>query len=70
MDNVIGTCSLCGGPVVLPSMMVHPVAHCQKCGARQKQPHGPVVPMEKPAEQGLDRDVIDPNRRTRWKLGA
>lgn len=46
MSNVIGTCGKCGGPVVMPQLMVNPVACCQSCGARAKNAHGPVIPME------------------------
>ena len=46
MDRRVGTCSECGGPVVMPSMMVNPVACCQQCGAQMRNPHGPVIPME------------------------
>lgn len=46
MSNAIGTCSKCGGAVVMPPMMVNPVACCQNCGARAKHGHGPVIPME------------------------
>lgn len=55
MDNRIGTCSLCGGPVVMPAMMVNPVPCCQHCGAHPKHPHGPVIEME-PRKKTLERD--------------
>lgn len=48
--SVIGTCSLCGGPVETPDVWndVHPpVPRCRSCGATKKEPHGPVVEMEK-----------------------
>lgn len=48
MEDRVGTCSLCGGPVVMPSMMVHATPHCLSCGAIAKNPHGPVIPMERP----------------------
>lgn len=48
MEPAIGTCSECGGPVIVPSMMVNPVPHCQRCGATAAKPHGPVIPMTKP----------------------
>lgn len=51
MDRVLGTCSLCGGAVTLPwrwmDRAVPPVPTCSKCGATKKQPHGPVIEMEK-----------------------
>ena len=49
--KVVGTCSLCGGPVVVPSVYHStspPVPICQSCGATQKTPrYGPIVEMEK-----------------------
>lgn len=52
MTHTIGTCSLCGGRVVLHEhwMSVNPqIPHCESCGARAAEPHGPVIPMEPPA---------------------
>lgn len=46
MERPIGTCSKCGGPVALPSMMVNPVPRCRDCGATMKRPYGPIMPME------------------------
>ena len=46
MTNLIGTCSICGGPVELPSMMVNPVPCCKNCGAVARNPHGPVIQMQ------------------------
>jgi len=54
MSDVIGTCSLCGGPV--KSMEIigwnlvktgREVKVCQICGATDK-PHGPVIQMYLP----------------------
>ncbi len=56
--SVVGTCSICRGAVVTPTMWfgeTPPTRHCVHCGAREKpQPkrptdvdYGPVVPMEK-----------------------
>lgn len=50
MDTTVGTCSECGGRVTLPAAwmgMNPPIPTCQSCGAREKQPHGPVIEMEK-----------------------
>lgn len=47
MENRIGTCSICGGPVVVPAMMIHSTPHCLSCGAIARNPHGPVIPMER-----------------------
>lgn len=52
MQETIGTCSLCGGPVVIPTLwwgVVPPTPMCAKCGAVQRQSYGPVIPMERPA---------------------
>lgn len=51
MDKVIGTCSICGGPVTVtnPWMgLFPPIPHCNSCGAVPKQPHGPTIDMKKP----------------------
>jgi NAD-dependent SIR2 family protein deacetylase len=48
MDRTIGTCSECGGRVTLPEAWMStkpPIPSCEKCGATQAQPYGPVVKM-------------------------
>ena len=48
--QVLGTCSLCGGAVSVPEFWggkIPPVPTCVSCGATTKQPHGPVIPMER-----------------------
>ena len=48
MNSCIGTCSLCGGRVVVPEvwMSVEPtVPECESCGATKRE-HGPVIEME------------------------
>lgn len=70
-SRTVGTCSICGGRVSVPDhwMGIYPpVPSCDSCGAHMKQPHGPVVPMEKPGEQktpklSLGWDKLD------WHLG-
>ena len=42
---IIGTCSICGGPVRKLSCEVP--ARCEKCGAMAAE-HGPVIPMIPP----------------------
>jgi hypothetical protein len=75
-SRTIGTCSICGGRVSVPDhwMGIHPpIPTCDSCGAHMKQPHGPVVPMEKPGgTEGLklgrcsgDRWMMGPPR-ARW----
>lgn len=49
MSQIVGKCSICGGDVVFPSMMVNPKCYCTKCGAVEK-PRLPVIPMEQPKD--------------------
>lgn len=54
--RIVGTCSNCGGHVVLPALwlgVTPPVPTCWSCGATAAQPHLPVIPMNpiKPALQ-------------------
>lgn len=48
--TIVGTCSLCNGPVEVPNIWysaVPPRPRCQQCGARKKRDdHGPVIEME------------------------
>lgn len=47
----VGTCSICGGPVSVPSVwygVTPPVPTCEHCGAVRQDSYGPVIPM-KPA---------------------
>jgi hypothetical protein len=60
--TTIGTCSLCGGPVQVPSVwmgVVPPTPACASCGATAAQ-HGPVIPML-PAQA-----PVVPGRVPRW----
>lgn len=57
MNNVIGTCSLCGGAVTTPQLwhgVLPPVPSCSSCGATKKQPHGPVVEMERRSSSSME----------------
>jgi len=48
MNSIIGTCSICGGPVSVPSIWhgIHPPQPtCERCGAIAAQ-HGPIIPMQ------------------------
>ena len=52
--NVIGTCSICNGPVTVPEYWggaVPPAPTCAKCGAIKAQPYGQVVPMQRGTQQ-------------------
>lgn len=62
--NLIGTCSECGGPVVLPSHSVRPVPTCERCGATALRPYGAVIPMS-PRER--DISPYDLSRRDDYK---
>lgn len=57
MNNTIGTCSLCGGPVKMPAYSVNLTPSCERCGATMKNPHGPVVPMERPVRSAAGTPV-------------
>jgi hypothetical protein len=48
--KTVGTCSNCGGNVVVPTFYYSthtPIPTCEKCGYTAKA-SGPVIPMEKP----------------------
>lgn len=67
MDQIIGTCSLCGGAVTLPMMSTHPVASCARCGAKPKTPYGPTVEMD-PKTRRFEREKDCPSHDTRCTL--
>lgn len=49
MDKTMGTCSKCGGRVVIPEAWMGvkpPVLRCENCGATKTQPYGPVIDMD------------------------
>ena len=49
MTQILGTCSICGGPVTVPLVwhgVVPPTPRCATCGAVPQQAHGPIVPMQ------------------------
>lgn len=51
--RVIGTCSLCGGQVCVPTMwgaIIPPTPTCQQCGAVAAS-HGPLIPMRQPEQK-------------------
>lgn len=48
-ETTIGTCSICSGPVTVPTFyhsVVPPVPTCRSCGATKRENHGPVIDME------------------------
>jgi hypothetical protein len=55
MDSVVGSCSLCSGPVTVPSVwmaVIPPVPRCSRCGAVAAS-HGPVIPMRQPGRLSI-----------------
>lgn len=47
-QTIVGTCSICSGPVCVPTAyhsIVPPVPKCNDCGATAKRNYGPVIPM-------------------------
>lgn len=48
--HTVGTCSVCGGAVTVPSVwagIIPPTPTCSSCGAVAAQ-HGPIIPMLRP----------------------
>lgn len=63
MDRIVGTCSNCGGPVIIPEHWmgtIPPTPSCRKCQATAKPNHGPVVPMSPPSKQDEVVPGVDP----------
>lgn len=57
---IIGTCSLCGGPVESPDAWLGTLpapATCKNCGAVRPQ-HGPVIEMHRPEKGGVVKDSV------------
>lgn len=54
--RVIGTCSICGGPVeeytALHIVGPFPPPRCARCGATMEKPHGPTIPMKPSIDDG------------------
>ena len=46
MQNIIGTCGACGGPVEVPMHSVDPTPRCTRCGRSPKAAYGPRIEME------------------------
>lgn len=78
--KIIGTCSLCKGPVAIiePWAGTMPcVPTCQRCGARKKDPFGPTIEME--PYKGLPgtlnpkwdfNEAWGPSNPLDWKIGS
>lgn len=59
--TIVGTCSLCGGPVAVPNVWystLPPRPKCQQCGAKKRpDDHGPIIEME-PDENAKPIDSV------------
>jgi len=55
MENRIGTCSECGGAVVVCQYSDFPTPHCVRCGAIPVASKLPVIPMERPGSRPSER---------------
>ena len=59
----IGTCSICGGPVMIPDVWystIPPIPTCGRCGARKRDPYGPVVEMSPAVPSATPDQSIGP----------
>lgn len=59
MDRV-GTCTSCGGAMIVPHGMVHNTAYCQECGS--------IKQYEEPKEFDSDRDPGDETDDDSWAV--
>lgn len=58
--QIIGTCSLCGGPVEIPEAYVGvPTKTCRDCGAVPAPGYGPVIQMVGKPKGALDYVTIE-----------
>ena len=56
MKRILGTCSICGGRVTVPTLwlgVVPPEPACESCGARARD-HGPVIEMQRSVTRAAD----------------
>lgn len=69
-SQVVGTCSLCGGDVVLPVVfwsVAPPPPTCTRCGAQAAAPALPVIPMTPvPARQPWFPTPCQPHYPLPW----
>ncbi len=57
MNQIVGTCSICGGPVSASTHHIRPVPTCESCGATPREAYGPVIDMrESDAPDGGHRE--------------
>lgn len=57
MNTTIGTCSLCGGRVSVPTQWAAtapPIPTCESCGAMPRDRYGPKVEMDPATRQPRD----------------
>jgi peptidase E len=57
---IIGTCSICSGPVTVPSNwmdILPPIPTCQSCKATKLTDYGPVIQMQ-PTKQQMDIEEV------------
>lgn len=70
-ERVVGTCSICGGCVVVPTVLwmvgPPPPPKCRSCGAVAKESYGPVIPMESPRREPSELEKMARRiSRRRW----
>jgi hypothetical protein len=76
MNQIVGTCSICTGPVTVPKAWFgpsRPVPACESCGATARSPHGPVIDMQMTPRSPMQRawsDMSEEQRRTALNMGA
>lgn len=61
---ILGTCSLCRGPVEVPNTwygVQPPTPKCRKCGAVPQEPYGPIIPMAQPFATQPQPDTSAPS---------
>lgn len=66
---IVGTCSICGGPVTVPETWMgiyQPIPKCESCGAIEKQPFGPVIPMEPNPKGDIDKSQEQQHPWQQW----
>ena len=65
--QTIGTCSICGGAVVVPQFWggaTPPVPSCNSCGATKRNAFGEVIQMEEAKGRTLTNLIMDSDDST------
>jgi len=68
MNRAMGTCSICGGCVSVPTVwwgVIPPTPTCEACGAVPVEAHGPVIPM-RPGRRGRSSNLEFRTTGTSW----